>query len=185
MELTADLVAEKCSEYPDHQPLSAVEEEHLEMLPNTFASGDYGWRDAEWVVQWYYRRLLGGYANAERRAAEESYDENTYEDVHVAIAGAVEAETAADKLESLTALSGVDVPVATAFLQFLAPDRYVVVSQREWGALHRAGELDDEYPDPPAIADYQRYLETVQSVADRCDCDVQALYRALWLFGED
>lgn len=185
MELTADLVAETCSDYPDHQPLSTVEAEHLELLPETFASGDYGWRDAEWVVQWYYRRLLGGYSNAARRAAEASYDENTYEDVHVAIAGAVEAETTADKLESLTALSGVDVPVASAFLQFLAPDRYVVVSKREWGVLHRSGELDEAYPDPPAVPDYERYIETVQSVASRCDCSLQDLYRALWLLGAD
>jgi hypothetical protein len=185
MELTADRIAEKCGEYPTAQPLSTVEEEHLEMLPETFASGDYGWRDAEWVVQWYYRRFLGAYPDAERRRVEEAYGENSFEDVRAAIAGAVEAETAAEKLDRLTALKGVDVPVGSAFLQFIAPDRYIVVGEREWRVLRQAGEIGDDYPDPPTLPDYERYLETTRALARRCDCDLCDLYQALWVLGTD
>ena len=61
MELTRDLVEEKAREYRDAEPFDAVEREHVEIIPETFSSGDFGWRDAEWVVQWYYRRYRGAY----------------------------------------------------------------------------------------------------------------------------
>jgi hypothetical protein len=185
MELTAERIAEKCGEYPAAQPLSTVEEEHLEMLPETFASGDYGWRDAEWVVQWYFRRFLGAYPDSERRAVEEAYGENSFEAVRAAISGAVEAETTADRLDHLTALEGVDVPVGSAFLQFVAPDRYVVVDEREWRVLRRAGEIEDDYPDPLTVPDYERYRGTIRTLASRCDCDLWDLYRALYVLGTD
>lgn len=185
MDLTAEVVADAIDEYRAVQPLSAVEAEHLEMLPDTFASGDYGWRDPEWVVQWYYRRFLGAYPDEERRAAEYAYGENTYEDVHAAIDGAVAADETAEKLQHLTALEGVDVPVASAFLQFMHPDAYVVVGERTWSVLHEAGELDGPYPDPPSVPAYERHLERCRAIAERCDCSLWGLYRALWVLGRD
>jgi hypothetical protein len=171
--------------YPDRQPLAAVEREHLELLPKAFAEGDFGWRDAEWVVQWYYRRFLGAFPDEKRRAAEGAYGENDYEAVRDAIAGAVEADGAAAKLDQLTALSGVGVEVGSAFLQFIQPDAYLVMSHREWGVLHAVGELDTVYPDPASTADYERYLATCEALRDRCDCDLVGVYRALWVLGAD
>ncbi|TYL36331.1 hypothetical protein CV102_23010 [Natronococcus pandeyae] len=83
------------------------------------------------------------------------------------------------KLERLTELRGVDVPVATAFLQFLEPERYSVMSDREWSALRTYGELSQSYPTAPGPAAYDRYLETCRTVADWCGWDLQTLYRAL------
>ena len=171
--------------YPDRQPLAAVEREHLELLPKAFAEGDFGWRDAEWVIQWYYRRFLGAVPDDKRRAREDAYDENDYEAVQDAIAGAVEAEGAAAKLEHLTALSGVGVEVGSAFLQFIEPDDYVVVGEREWTVLRAAGELDGDYPAPPSVQEYERYLDACRTVADRCDSDPRAVYRALWVLGRE
>lgn len=185
MHLTAALVEDAIDEYPDVQPLSAVETEHLEMLPDTFERGEYGWRDPEWVVQWYYRRFLGGYPDAERRAAETAYGGNAYEDVRAAISGAVDADETPEKLQHLTALAGVDVPVASAFLQFVAPEAYVVVGERTWSGLHEAGELDGPYPDPPSVPTYERYVETCRAVADRCGCSLWDLYRTLWMLGDE
>lgn len=191
MELTAAVVEEKCREYPDVQPLSTVEDEHVELLPVTFESGDYGWRDPEWVVQWYGRRFLGAMPNAERRSLEDAYDENDYEDVHAAISAAVDAEGAAEMLSHLTALSGVDVPIGSAFCQFIDPERYVVVDERQWSTLRRLGEfdgnddLDVAYPAPPTVAEYERYLERYREVAERCECDLWDLYRALWVLAGD
>ena len=171
--------------YPDRQPLAAVERDHLELLPKAFAEGDFGWRDAEWVVQWYYRRFLGAFPDERRRAREDAYGENDYEAVRAAIDGAVEADRTAERLEHLTALSGVGVEVGSAFLQFIEPEAYLVVSHREWGVLHAAGELDTVYPDPPTAADYERYLATCEALLDRCDCGLVAVYRALWVLGAD
>ena len=169
--------------YPDRQPLAAVEREHLELLPKAFAEGDFGWRDAEWVVQWYYRRFLGAFPDDRRRAREGAYGENDYEAVQAAIDGAVEADGAAAKLQHLTALSGVGVEVGSAFLQFIEPEAFLVVSHREWGVLHAAGELEAAYPEPPTAADYERYLDACRAVSDRCDRDAWAVYRALWVLG--
>ena len=153
--------------YPDRQPLAAVEREHLELLPKAFAEGDFGWRDAEWVVQWYYRRFLGAFPDDKRRAREDAYGENDYEAVRDAIAGAVEVDGAAAKLEHLTALSGVGVEVGSAFLQFIEPQAYLVVSHREWGVLRDGGELEAAYPDPPAGPEYERYLATCETLLAR------------------
>lgn len=185
MALSPETVASLATEYQSAQPLAAIEAEHLEMLPETFASGDYGWRDAEWVVQWYFRRFLGAYPDAERRAAEDAFGENSFEEVRSAITNAIGAAETAEKLDHLTTLQAVDVPVGSAFLQFIDPDEYVVVSAREWGALRTTEELDGQYPDQPTIRAYERYLETCRTVADRCDCSLWALYRTLWMLGAD
>jgi len=185
MELTAATIDERVDSYPDYQPLSTVEEEHVELLPTTFAEGDYGWRDPEWVVQWYGRRFLGAVPNADRRAIEDAYDENDYEEVHAAITGAVEADTTAEMLSHLTSLSGVDVQIGSAFCQFIDPQRYVVMDERQWSTLRAAGELDSDYPESPTTADYERYLDTYRAVADRCERSLWDLYRALWVFAEE
>ncbi len=201
MDLTPETVAGLAAAYPDLQPLASVESEHLEVLPTTFASGDYGWRDAEWVVQWYFRRFLGAYPDADRRAAESAFGENDYEDVHAAIAGALEAESTAAKLDQLDDLTGVDVSVASAFLQFLEPTAYLVMSPVEWSVLQDVGVIDGPYPDEstadgptadgppddgpsadgPTADDYRRYLDTCVRIADDCDADLWTVYRALWV----
>jgi hypothetical protein len=185
MDLTPSLVADRAEAYREVQPLFAVEEEHVEILSGMFADGEFGWRDAEWVVQWYYRRFLGAYPDVQRRAAEDAYDENTYEDVRAALSEAVATDDTTAKLDNLTALDGVDVPLASAFLAFLHPERYLVCSQREWETLRAADEIDVPYPDPLSGSEYESYLATSRAVADRCDCSLWTLYRALWTLAED
>ncbi|MFB6252069.1 MAG: hypothetical protein ABEI27_10375 [Halobellus sp.] len=185
MNLTADVVTEHTRTYPEVQPFSMVEDEHRELLPKMFERGDYGWRDAEWVVQWYGRRFIGGFPKSDRRTLEDAYDDNDYEDVHDAISAAVDAEDAAEMLAHLTDLAGVDVAIGSAFCQFIHPDQYVVIDSRQWGVLSALGEVDDDYPDPPTVEDYERYLETYRAVAERCECSLWDLYRALWVLAEN
>lgn len=185
MEITRAVVEARAAEYADEEPLHAVEAEQVEGLPGAFASGSYGWRDAEWVVRWYYRRFLGGYPEERRRAAEAGFGENDYEAVRSAVTDALDASDDAGAVRRLTDLDGVDVPVASAFLMFADPGSYVVVGEREWAVLAAAGELAAPYPDPPSVAEYVAYLDACRSVADRVDCDLWTLYRALWrLHGE-
>lgn len=183
MALSPDAVAVLAEEYPDEQPLAAVEDDHRELLPETLRAGEYGRRDVEWIVQWYFRRFLGRYPDAERRAVEERFGDNEYEALETAIDGALEAESTAAKLEALTALAGVDVPVGTAFLQYLDPERYLVMSAREWGVLREHGELEAPYPEAPETTDYKRYLGRCRELARRCECELWTCYRALWLLG--
>ncbi|MEF8773274.1 MAG: hypothetical protein V5A23_00050 [Halobacteriales archaeon] len=180
MALTPDTVEALADDYHDTQPLAAIEDEHYEMLPSALAAGDFGWRDAEWIDQWFYRRFLGTYPDAARRERESAYGDNDYEAVRDAIAEAADAAETRAKLEALTTLSGVDVPVASAFLQFLDPEAYLVMSAREWTVLRNAGELDAAYPAEPDAGDYERYLSACRDVADRCGSDLRTVYRALW-----
>lgn len=180
MDLTRDLVETKAAEYAEEEPLYVVEDQELEGLPSALATGDYGRRDVEWVVQWFYRRYLGDYLDRSRRDGESAYRRNDFEAVRDAIAGAVAADGLAEKVRPLTELSGVDVPVASAFLQFVDPERFVVLGPLEWSALVDADELDRDYPDDPDVDDYETYLAACRSVAERLDCDLVSVQRALW-----
>lgn len=185
MDLSAALVESKATEYDQYQPLSTVEQEHREILPEMLSEGDFGWRDAEWVVQWYFRRYLGAYPDEERRAVEEAFGDNTYEDVLNAFATVSESQSVENRLSALRSLDGVDVPVGSAFLFFIDPDEHVVVGDREWPALHAAGELADPYPDPPSTQEYLEFNDVCLSLADRFDVDTWTLYRALWRLGSE
>lgn len=185
MDLTRSLVDEKAQEYREVEPLYAIEQEHVEMLPETFSGEEYGWRDVEWVVQWYFRRYLGAYPDDERRAAEESFRENDFREIVDVLGAVVEQRSVAERLDRLTTLVGVDVPVASAFLMFVFPDRYVVVGDRVWRALCEADELERSYPDAPSVDDYLTYHATCRDLVDRFDVDAWTLYRALWRMGDE
>lgn len=180
MALTPSTITSLASDYDRTHPFAAVEAEHRTILPDALAAGEFGWREAEWVVQWYYRRFLGTYPDQERRTREAAYGENTYADVAVALEDAATATTVDAKFDALTTLSGVDVPVASAFLQFLHPDAYVVLSEREWSVLARTDELATPFPDPPAVPDYERYRDACHALADRADVDLWTVSKAIW-----
>lgn len=183
--LDRSLVEELASEYREREPLYAVESEQIETLPAAFAEGSYGWRDAEWIVRWYYRRHLGAFPDDERRAREERFRANEYERLREVIERVVETDEDTERVERLTSLDGVDVPIASAFLLFLDPEASIVVGEREWSALRAHDELVEPYPDPPTIAEYESYLDACRSRTDRLDCEMWTLYRALWrLSGE-
>ncbi|MWV39965.1 hypothetical protein [Natrialba sp. INN-245] len=185
MELTRSIVETEARAYREHAPLAVVETENLETLPGAFASGEYGRRDAAWIVRWYYRRFLGAYPDDRRREAEDRFWDTEFEDVRSAIDDAVNADDAVVGLESLIELDGVDVSVGSGFLQFIDPDEYVVVGPRVWATLHAAGDLERSYPDPPSISAYETYLERCHELADRFDCDPWTLYTALFRLGDN
>ena len=198
MTLTRSVVETKAAAYEREEPLYVVEQENVDLLPAAFARGEFGRRDAEWVVRWYYRRHLGAFPDAERRSVEEEFEHNEFEDVRDALADAVDAASSSDAtdgeadaagddlvdvtaaIERLTALRGVDVPVASAFLMFVDPERFIVVGDREWGVLREHDELARPYPDPPTVAEYGTYLRTCRELAERFECRLWTLYRGLW-----
>ena len=185
MELTRSLVEAKAQEYREVEPLYTVEQEHVEMLSQTFRGEEYGWRYVEWVVQWYFRRHLGAYPDTERRATEGSFRENDFEDVVDVLSAVVELRSVAERLDQLTTLIGVDVPAASAFLMFAFPDRYIAIGDREWRVLVEADELERSYPDALSVDDYLTYHEVCRDLADRLDADAWTIYRALWRIGDE
>ena len=179
MELTRSIVTDEAESYRESEPLVTVEDQHLDILPGMFAEGEFGRRDAEWVVRWYFRRFLGSYPDADRQRHEERFRANDFETVRDVLVD-LRSLDVDEALDRLTALDGVDVPVASAFLQFADPESYLVVGEREWSALVGAGELAEPYPDPVTPADYETYLATCRDLAGEFDCDLQTLYLALW-----
>jgi hypothetical protein len=185
MPLTRSTIEEQAAEYAEEEPLHAVEEEAIETYPRAFAAGEFGRRDAEWVVQWHYRRFLGAIPDRERREREGRFAGNERAAVREAVAAAADADDLDERVERLTRLEGVDVAVASAFLQFIDPERYVAVDGRTWGALHEAGELDDPYPGSPSVEEYREFLAACRRVADETGVDLWTLYRALWRLGRE
>jgi hypothetical protein len=193
MDLTESTIRDRARAYAAAEPLYDVERQHVETVPRTFAGDEYGRRDAQWIVRWYFRRYLGEYPDRERREREEAFRDNEFGDVIDALDAAVDALDAGERerddgagadvdaaLDALTALDGVDVAVASGFCQFLAPSRFVAIDRRTWAVLAAAGELDGPYPDPPSAADYRRFDDACRAVTDRTGVDAWTLYRALW-----
>lgn len=186
MELTATRVREYAREYAQREPLYAVEQEHVEILPATFAGEEYGRRDVEWVVQWYFRRYLGAYPDKRRREREEAFRGNDFGTVLETLSAVAERPAAtAENLRHLIELDGVDVPVASAFLQFTVPERYVALDPRLWGVLRECGELDEPFPDPPGVEEYPRFDEACRRLMKEFDIDAWTLYRGLWRVWKD
>lgn len=180
MNLTASLVEENAREYERREPLFAIERDNIETFPAAFRDDEFTWKDAEWVVWWYYRRFLGAFPHEKRRAIEEAYKQNEFETVRDVIRTVFQADESTERVRQLTTLDGVDVPIASAFLAYLFPERYVVVGEREWGVLFEADELEDDYPDSPSVAEYETYFETCCDVTSRFDVEPWTLYRGLW-----
>ncbi len=185
MRLSRPLVVGKAEEYAEEEPLYPVEEEAIETYPAAFGEGEFGWRDAEWVVQWHYRRFLGAYPEDRRREGEERFGENERGAVHEAVLDAANADGLEGRVDRLRELEGVDLSVASAFLQFIDPERYMAVDERTWGALYGVGELEDPYSDPVSVEEYREFIATCRRVAGELDVDLWTLYRALWRIGRD
>jgi hypothetical protein len=184
MDLTRTLVTKRAEEYTDEEPLYPVEEEAIETYPAAFGENEFGWRDVEWVVQWHYRRFLGTYPEKEHRAGEKQFGENEFSEVRAVIADVVASTDLDEQIGCLTALEGVDLPVASAFLQFIDPERYMVVDGRTWGVLREAGELDEPYSDPPSVEEYREFIRACRRIGEDLDVDLWTLYRALWRLGQ-
>ncbi len=178
--IDSEIIRERHEEYLQREAFAVVEEDRLETLPGAFRDGTYLFKDCEWVVRWYLRRPLDG----ETHEAETAFRTNRMDAIETAIDGAITGDTTAERLQSLLALDGVDVRIASAFLQFIDPERFATVAAPCWKALVAAGDLDVPYPDPVRPSDYDRYLDECREYARRADCRVVDVGRALWRIGQ-
>jgi hypothetical protein len=183
MDLSRVEVEAALEAYRSTEPLYTVESEAVETLPDAFRRGEYGRRDAQWVVRWYGRRYLGDEpAGMDRSRREEAFEGAEFEAVRDAIATAVEADREAygDAIDALTALPGVDLPVASAFLAFVHPDRFVVVGPEVWAVVRDLAGLEGPYPDPPSIDEYDDYLAACDELVERYGIDPWEVYMLVW-----
>ena len=177
--LTAERLRENAAAYDSREAFARVENDRLETLPAAFRDGSYHWKDVEWIVRWYCRRPLDGQVHP----AEAAFRENDMEQIANAIHDVLEAGTVEDRVSALTTLRGVDVPIASAFLQYLDPDSFAVMDRSSWTVLHRAGALETSYPTEPVTDDYRRFLAVCSTLAEAADLKPFEIARALWRLG--
>jgi hypothetical protein len=104
---------------------------------------------------------------------------NTDEEVADALSLAAAAKTTRSALAVLRGLRGVDVPVASAILTAINPDRYTIIDFRALAALGH----DDS---PPYSADfYLAYLEECRRLAEVHQVGLRDLDRALWQWSKN
>ncbi|WP_128905055.1 hypothetical protein [Halorubrum amylolyticum] len=201
-----DRAADLVEAYRESAPFYPVEAEAIESLSDAFRAGEYGKRDVEWVVRWYFRRAVADIDHEERRAVEAAVSDAEPRELRAALWDAIDALDGADAaaagedpdpshhraLDALTEIPGVDVAVASALLWFLAPDEYLVGGEREWavvaaltdeGDAGDAGDagapLHDAYPEPMTVEAYDRFLDAVRGLAERLGVDHWHLYMVI------
>lgn len=194
-DIDVDVLAEA---YRDSAPFYPVEEEAIGSLSKAFREGEYGKRDVEWIVRWYFRRRVEAIDHAERRAVESAVADADRKELRGRLWDAIDALDGVDRggeadevneaadspphhraLDALTRIPGVDIAVGSAFLWFLEPDRHFVFGDREWEVVAALGTLEGSYPDAPTVDDYDRYLDAVRAVASALDIDHWRLYQTI------
>jgi thermostable 8-oxoguanine DNA glycosylase len=124
------------------------------------------------VLQWKLRGQYG--RQRERRKA------NTDDVIRVVTGAALSIEHPDKDYEIdlrfgiLCTLRGVGVPVASAILALVFPERYAVIDFRGWRQVF--GEERTTF----SVSDYRRYLRKVQNLAQELGWPVQEVDLAIW-----
>lgn len=174
-ELTAERIANAVEKYMVEEA-SGDETHQLAILPAKFQAGMTDWDDYIWIVDW----KTGGRSRP-------LFEDNDPTEVDRAIELVLRGSdlSPSEKVQQLCILRGVRVPVASAFLTFIQPDRYTVIDPRAWGTLYSLGELDRPSPSQFSPADYDEYLRVCRRVAAEYSVDLRTLDRALFSLNLD
>lgn len=184
-ELTREQVQRLCREYEREEPFYAVENERLETMPAAVRQGSLSWKDAEWLVRWYYRRHLTSAYNERRTATESGFRENDWGDVRNTLEIVIGMDDPAERVAQVAALQGTDVGVASGVLYFLDPEDDIVMGEPEWRSLEDLGERTRGYPEAARPSDYHDYRATCARLRDDLSVSFIELQRALWRLSSD
>jgi len=131
------------------------------------AAGHYDREDLKVIVRW----------KSARRAA--LIDDNSDLDIARSLRFASDSRTSErSAIETLTKLHGVGIPVASAILTLINPDRYTIIDYR---ALESLGVTD--WPD--SVEYYLGYLAACRELARRYHKSLRTLDRALWQWSKE
>lgn len=83
--------------YRETAPFHPVEAEAIGSLGDAFRAGDYGRRDVEWVIRWYFRRRVAAIDHDERRAVEEAVEDAEPRELRGALWDAIDALDEAER----------------------------------------------------------------------------------------
>jgi len=162
------------SKYPEEEDMYDEEVEQLESLPTAFENGTWSQEDVEWIIEWkvgpaFVKPVLGHFHNNDDAVVQEH------------IKRAVRESSIRSKVEALTSLSGIGVPVASAILIFINEDRFTVIDERAWNVLQETKYLSQELSEDPNVDEYLLYLGACWTLANEYDVSLRTLDRALWV----
>lgn len=111
----------------------------------------------------------------------EAPQKNSEEEIRSKVERAVHESGIQTRVDALISLNGIGVPVASAILLFIDPDRFTVIDERAWNVLQETGYLLDDISDDPTVEEYLLYLGTCRALANEYDVSLRALDMALWV----
>lgn len=175
MDLGRRILEQKEVLYAETEDLYDDEVAQLESLPTAFEEGTWSQEDVEWIIEWkvgkaFEKPVLRYFRNNDETVIRDNIER------------AVHESNIRTKVESLTSLSGVGVPVASAILLFMNPDRFTVIDERAWRVLYETGYLPQELSDDPTVEEYLMYLGACWALANEYDVSLRTLDMALWAF---
>lgn len=174
MDLGRRVLEQQESRYTEEEDMYEEEVAQLSSLPTAFENGAWSQEDVEWIIKWkvgpaFVKPVLGYFQKNDDTVIQEHIER------------AVHKSSVRDKVEALTSLSGIGVPVASAILLFINPDRFTVIDERAWNVLQETGYLAQELSEDPTVDEYLLYLGACWTLANEYDVSLRTLDRALWV----
>jgi thermostable 8-oxoguanine DNA glycosylase len=174
MDLSRRVLEHLESKYPKQEDMYEEEVEQLELLPTAFEEGTWSREDLEWIIEWKV-------GNAFVKPVLRHLRNNDDGEIQKHIDAAVHQSSIRSKVEALTTLNGVGVPVASAILLFINPEQFTVIDKRAWNVLRESEYLSQELSDDPTAEEYLLYLGACWTLANEYDVSIRTLDRALWV----
>jgi hypothetical protein len=177
MDLGQRVLEQQEPRYAEEEDMYEEEVARLKSLPTAFEEDEWSRDDIEWIIEW----KVGVFVKPVLRNLRENDDEK----VQTRVEEAVHETSIRSKVEALTSLQGVGVPVASAILLFIDPERFTVIDKRAWGALREMEYIDRELSEDPSVDEYLMYLGACWTLANEYDVSLRTLDMALWALGGD
>ena len=172
MDLGRRVLEQQESRYAEEEDLYEEEVARLESLPTAFEEGEWSREDLEWIIEW----KVGVFTKPTLKHLRKNGDE----EIRARIEEAVHEASIRSKVEALTSLTGIGVPVASAILLFINPNRFTVIDERAWNVLQETGYLSQDLSDDPTVEEYLLYLGACWALANEYDVSLRTLDMALW-----
>ena len=131
-------------------------------------AGNYSRAELMKIAEWKLERENGTYQPSIKHISE-----NTDQEIAEALEVAVHAKTPRVGLGVLTTLFGIEVPVASAIMMAIYPDRHTVIDVR---SLEELGQKKPQ----PSIDYYLRYRDACERIAAERGVTLRDFDRALW-----
>jgi len=170
MDLGQRVLEQQKSRYAEEEDMYGEEVARLDALPTAFEEDEWSRDDIEWKVGPEFVKPVLGYFRDNDDAVVQEHVER-----------AVHKSSIRDKVEALTSLSGIGVPVASAILLFIDEDRFTVIDKRAWNMLQETKYLSQELSEDPNVDEYLLYLGACWAIANEYDVSLRTLDRALWV----